>query len=72
MRTQPTTVEYLDLGVHDPGDAIRAVSSLTAAEGNESFSYLQITAATGMTAGVMYWLSANNSNSAYLGLSAEL
>ena len=72
MRTHSQTVEFSGLGVHDPGDAIRAISAMSVADSTESFSYVSVTAASGMTAGTMYWLSANNNISAYLGLSAEL
>jgi hypothetical protein len=72
MRTKiSTTVDSANLALYD-GLSITALTSLTVAENNTQTPSLNAGVAAGLTANRPYSLIANNSTSAYVGVSAEL
>jgi hypothetical protein len=71
MRVSPTSIEYSTVGVADGYSApISAVVTLGAASPN--VQEMAGTVSSGLTQNRAYYLSANNSTSAYIGVSAEL
>lgn len=73
MRVNPTSVDYSTLNIHQGGTNV-AVSSLTISSNNlgNNPTWVYATVAAGLTQYRPYFLTANNSTSAYLGFSAEL
>jgi hypothetical protein len=72
MRVVPTSLDFANLALTDNA-ANFAVSALTLNTATGSNLGMTLTAtSTGLTTSRFYFLVANNSSSAYLGLSAEL
>ena len=72
MRTNPTSIDYLNLAAYDGSTVYSAYSSiglntatLLTVSGNLNF-------ASGITAGKLYQILSNNTTNSYLGISAEL
>jgi hypothetical protein len=73
MRVNPTAVDFSTLTLIQGATGI-AVTALAISSNQSSSGYptLAATVASGLTVGTTYRLNANNSTSAYVGLSAEL
>ena len=73
MRTQPSTIDFSTIRLTDlaTGFAITAVA-YDGAFGNPNNGSIALTVASGLTAAKLYYITGNNSASAYLGFSAEL
>ena len=73
MRVAPTSVDYSTLRLTDlaSGYPVTALS-LDVNFNSKNVGVASVTVASGLTVGKLYYLSANNSTSAYLGFSAEL
>jgi hypothetical protein len=73
MRTKPTAIDYSTLAIAIPGSAVYAVSSLTLEDStNNASNLLTANSNSGLSNGAFTALLANNSTSAYVGVSAEL
>jgi hypothetical protein len=74
MRTTPTSLDYANLGMSDSVNAATAVTVLALATNLtwNNVCGLNATTASGITTYRPYFLVANSSASAYVGLSAEL
>lgn len=73
MRTSPTSVEYATLGITPyPGTTVTTVTSATLATNDPKFVVVNIGVSSGLSTGTSYTLLANNSSTAYFGISAEL
>ena len=73
MRTQPSTIDFSTIRLTDlaTGFAITAVA-YDGSFGNPNNGSIALTVASGLTAAKLYYVTGNNSTSAYLGFSAEL
>jgi hypothetical protein len=71
MRTNPSAIDYSTVAVYDTV-AITALTALTIGYAASTTQMLNATVASGLTQYRGYSLIANNSSSAYIGLSAEL
>lgn len=71
LRSTPSAVDYSTLFVNDQSGNI-TVTGITIGNSSQNLVNLSISAASGMVAGRPFQLLANNSTSAYLGVSAEL
>jgi hypothetical protein len=72
MRTTPSAIDYSTLRVTDDIVYDSAVTALTLYRSNPSYGFVDATSGASMTQYRSYFLSANNSTSAYLGFTAEL
>ena len=72
MRVAPTSIEYSTLALSLSAFTVQAVTALTIDQAGSVSSLLRATVASGLVAGNSTVLFANNSTSAYVGLSAEL
>jgi hypothetical protein len=72
FRTAPTTVDYSTLGLDDGVNAVVAVTAFDCAGSTATTLNLRATTASGLTQYRPYRIAANNSTSAYFGVSAEL
>jgi hypothetical protein len=71
MRTNPSAIDYSTVATYD-GVAITAVTALTIGFASPTGQFLFATVSSGLTQYRSYQLIAQNSSSAYIGLSAEL
>jgi hypothetical protein len=74
MRTAPTSIDYSTLALGNGVSSIAAVTALTIESGTGTANALLLaaTVASGLTQYQPFYCIANNSTSAYIGLSAEL
>ena len=74
MRTTPTAVEYSTLCLNDGANALVTVTSATLSSADSGTNNVRVNfgVASGLTQYRFYGVVANNSTSAYLGLTAEL
>ena len=71
MRAKPTAIEFSSLGIGLSGISFSSISNITSDQLG-SISNILIITSTGLTQYRPYAIQANNSTSAYIGLSAEL
>ena len=72
MRVPPTSVEYSTLAVQDTTGSNAAVTSVVTSNPGKGMTWIVAGVASGLTQFRPYYLTANGSTNAYLGLSAEL
>jgi hypothetical protein len=72
MRVGATSVDSSTLGLQIPGTSTTAITAVTLGDTSNIGSILDLTVASGLTAGTMYLVSNNNNASGYVGFSAEL
>lgn len=73
MRTAPTSIDYSTVGIGNNYNLLTAVTP--ALQSNTQSPYegaLKCTGGTGLTGGAFYFLTANNSTTAYIAFNAEL
>lgn len=70
MRVAPTAVDYSNIAAYN--NSVYAVTSLILSSAGNQYSQIQITVASGLTAGAAYSLITNNNSAGYIGFSAEL
>jgi len=72
MRTKPSSVDFANLGLGDFVSVSSSLSGLTLDYAGTTTSTVNVTGASGLTSGNLMVIRANNSTSAYIGMSAEL
>jgi hypothetical protein len=72
LRAAPSSVDYSTLGLDDGVNAVVAVTAFDTAGSTATTINLRATTASGLTQYRPYRIAANNSTSAYFGVSAEL
>ena len=72
MRTKPSSVDFANLGLGDFVSVSSSLSGLTLDYAGTTTSTVNVTGASGLTSGTLMVIRANNSTSAYIGMSAEL
>jgi hypothetical protein len=72
MRVAPTSIDFSTVALSLSAFTVQAVTALTIDQAGSVSSLLRATVASGLTTGNATVLIANNSTSAYVGLSAEL
>jgi hypothetical protein len=72
MRALPTYVNFATQALHVIGVSAAAVTAIASPAGSVSHISLQVTVASGLTAGTFYWLGNNNDTTGYLAFSADL
>jgi hypothetical protein len=72
MRVAPTSLDFANLGLGDFVSVASGITGLTLDYAGKTTSTVNATGGSGLTSGTLMVIRANNSTSAYIGMSAEL